>query len=80
MITKLLLVRNERANDAHREEGKGRQLGSEIKCILGLQPREDLISQALVVKGYHAFSVCLSLLYLGGSLGTECRDNKLHGK
>lgn len=53
MITKLHLVRNERANDAQREEGRGRQLGSETKCISGLQPREGLISQALVhvVKG-----------------------------
>lgn len=47
MIAELLLLRNESANDAQGEEGRGRQLGSETECVLGLQPREGLLFQAL---------------------------------
>lgn len=62
MITKLLLMQNKRANDIRGEKGRGKQLGSESRCISGLQPREGLIFQALVhvVKGCHDFSVSLA--------------------
>lgn len=62
MITKLLVTQNKRANDVQGEKGRGRQLGSGTKCILGVQPREGVISRALVhvVKGCHAFSLPLA--------------------
>lgn len=64
MITKLLLKQNKRANDVQGEKGRGKLLGSESRCsiFLGLQPREGLISQALmrIVKGCRDFSMSLA--------------------
>lgn len=81
MITKLLLTQNKRANDAQGEKGRGRQLGSETKCILGLQPREGVISQARACsKRMPCLQPAFSPLYLWGPLETECRDKEPHSR
>lgn len=82
MITKLLLLQNKRANDAQGGKGRGKQLGSESRCILRtVAPRRlDFSISCACSKRMPWLQCVFSLLYLWGPLGTACRDNKLRGK